>query len=836
MNTLIRGLSLGAAAITAAVGLAVSPATAAELPVEPAASELDIMVASDVHVFAEELWRTADGSISPDFQQAIDGDRKMMPQSQEIFTAYIDKVIARQPDILMIPGDLTKDGEIASHEYVAAQIKRAQDAVPGLIVYVTNGNHDINTPNHSRNYSSQPATQAPFVTPDDYARIYAPVLEQPSITAHYPLPAGAQAGRFSYVAQPAPGYTFIVLDGGKYTADNTDSGKDVQETGGRFTPELLTWATEQIAAAEARGDVVVGMTHWGINEHFSYEPTILSQYLIDDYQNVGQTLMNAGLDYIFTGHMHANDIAVVTGEQGDAETTEISDKRLVDIETGSLVTYPSPSRELTLSRSVTTDAAGERTATATMDITTNYGDWITPLSFTDNLEEFGKEATGFDPGFLRNVIPGLINGYADKIIANGGIEAFLETNWTNGMNVSTLLAGMTGGAAPASFADFKAQVLVPKIAALIEQADGKLQSMGAGFPLPGGLGTLDSGAAPAVVDELFAAVDRMLTRDAQGKVPLATMVTEAAMKLAEVEVVPGHTLIDLATYGYQTHLRGDETPSERPQWVNDIYAKLADGSLIIELADAVIDDSWDTLVRPMLDYVNTVSVTNIAEILENGGSAAADTSMPPLATFGVFTGTIIQQFYFTDWQNGAATWKPEYETLGPVIDMAEAILQEMPILGAGVTVKGKVTDLLRGMLIGTEDAPGLLRGSETVARASALQAAGGIAANASAFLQAALDSLLTDENGTADGHATYVTAHALAPQAPASNAAGDASAPAATPSLTPVATTEQNEATGLAGTGAGPELVTLTILGCLALAAGLVLARRQLHAQNEPTD
>jgi hypothetical protein len=54
----------------------------------------------------------------------------------------------------------------------------------------------------------------------------------------------------------------------------------------------------------------------------------------------GPKLLAAGLKVMFTGHYHANDITMLGGENGDA---------LYDIETGSLVTPPSPFRIITLS-------------------------------------------------------------------------------------------------------------------------------------------------------------------------------------------------------------------------------------------------------------------------------------------------------------------------------------------------------------------------------------------------------------------------------------------------------------------------------------------------------
>ena len=72
------------------------------------------------------------------------------------------------------------------------------------------------------------------------------------------------------------------------------------------------------------------------------EPELLPMYLVNDYERLSTAFADAGMSYVFTGHMHANDIAAMTTEAGST---------LYDIETGSVVTYPSPMRFVTISRS-----------------------------------------------------------------------------------------------------------------------------------------------------------------------------------------------------------------------------------------------------------------------------------------------------------------------------------------------------------------------------------------------------------------------------------------------------------------------------------------------------
>ena len=48
-------------------------------------------------------------------------------------------------------------------------------------------------------------------------------------------------GCLSYVTRIAKGYTLIAVDTGKYSSDQTNSGLDIQETGGTISQPLLNW-------------------------------------------------------------------------------------------------------------------------------------------------------------------------------------------------------------------------------------------------------------------------------------------------------------------------------------------------------------------------------------------------------------------------------------------------------------------------------------------------------------------------------------------------------------------------------------------------------------------
>ena len=63
-----------------------------------------------------------------------------------------------------------------------------------------------------------------------------------------------------------------------------------------------------------------------------------SIYVLTDYKTAGKRLSDAGMNLIFTGHFHANDIVL----------KDFGTSKLYDCETGSLVTAPTPYRFVSL--------------------------------------------------------------------------------------------------------------------------------------------------------------------------------------------------------------------------------------------------------------------------------------------------------------------------------------------------------------------------------------------------------------------------------------------------------------------------------------------------------
>lgn len=380
------------------------PALAAEKPQD---MNLRIAVMSDLHYLSPDM--IAD---TEDFEHAFNSDRKLLKESSSVLREMLERVRADKPDILLVSGDLTKDGEQECHAALAKQLQQLQQDVPGLKIYVINGNHDIRNYN-AKNFNTPDGKAVPATRtePEDFKQIYDFVYSDPTVIATFTPAEGNKAGGLSYVARPVEGLTVIAMDTCRYSSDNTSNGDDEHETSGAISADLEKWVIEQTAAAKARGDLVIGLEHHGLVPHFDVQPTILPMYLVNGYERIAQEYADAGMSVVFTGHMHAVDIAAMTTKAGNT---------FYDIETGSALTYPCPVRFVDLRRST---VGGETNTYMSVSTKTHIG----PIHYTDpatgvayvidDLTEYAREF-GFTTAMLKTVAGDFIKSFFGKYLPN----------------------------------------------------------------------------------------------------------------------------------------------------------------------------------------------------------------------------------------------------------------------------------------------------------------------------------------------------------------------------------------------------------------------------------
>jgi 3',5'-cyclic AMP phosphodiesterase CpdA len=281
----------------------------------PVIKSLKIAVLSDLHYMDPSLLK-ADGSA---FQMYLMQDPKLLAQSGAILQEILRNLVAERPDLVLITGDLTKDGELVSHRSLLRQLQIL--SANHIKVLVVPGNHDINNPDATV-FDGDNSTSVASITPDKFKSLYTDYGYKTAISK--------DPNSLSYVSEPFKDLRILALDANEYY-NNTPLFCVVA---GNIKEATMEWAKMQLADAKAKGKTVIGMMHHGIVEHFIGESVIFPDYLVNNWNDKADELTKAGLKVIFTGHFHANDATLHTS----------GNLSLIDIETGSPVIYHSPFR------------------------------------------------------------------------------------------------------------------------------------------------------------------------------------------------------------------------------------------------------------------------------------------------------------------------------------------------------------------------------------------------------------------------------------------------------------------------------------------------------------
>ena len=271
-------------------------------------------IMSDVHLMAPQLL-VHDGKA---FGEYIANDRKLLVQSPELLDSVIKHVEEFHPQVVLITGDLTKDGERVSHELLVSRyLKPMEDK--GIRVFVIPGNHDVNNP-HAKVYDGEKTERTTSVSAADFANIYKEY--------GYGEAIARDAHSLSYVVQLDPKMRLIAVDACEYEDNNFD--KDICVTAGRIKPETMDFIKRQTEEAHRKGMDVLMMMHHGIVSHFNWQDKVMKEYLVDHWRRQAKQIAKMGIKVCFTGHFHAQDVSQKYG--------------LTDMETGSTVSYPHPYR------------------------------------------------------------------------------------------------------------------------------------------------------------------------------------------------------------------------------------------------------------------------------------------------------------------------------------------------------------------------------------------------------------------------------------------------------------------------------------------------------------
>lgn len=160
-----------------------------------------IVVLSDPHVMAPSLL-VNEGTAWTNY---LNREDRLMDYCQLLF----DEVFGRikqdlRPGLVLISGDLTKDGEQVSHQYLTGELDKLRAL--GIQTLVVPGNHDRGSNSDAVSYDGENTTQVAVATDGWFAAQY----------ANYGYGAGSEREESSltYACEPITGLVVIGIDSG----------------------------------------------------------------------------------------------------------------------------------------------------------------------------------------------------------------------------------------------------------------------------------------------------------------------------------------------------------------------------------------------------------------------------------------------------------------------------------------------------------------------------------------------------------------------------------------------------------------------------------------------
>lgn len=273
---------------------------------------LNFYLVTDTHFFDPSFKRSGAA-----YEKRSISDQKCVAETPAIIDAGFKQIADdKETNIILIPGDLVYRGEYQSHIGLRNRLYKLKEQ--GKKIYLITARHDYDD-NDSFEFDGDKMLPVKAMPRDELRDFYKDFGFDGAISEH--------KESMSYVAQLADGIRLLAL--------NCDG--DCKEFKGLWDNQMK-WALEQIEDAHRTGNYIFAMTHYPLLP-FSPIMNLISDSHLTDWEKRANQFADAGLDLIFTGHMHAQAVTEYVTENGN---------KITDVQTGCFVGCPCAYRKVTI--------------------------------------------------------------------------------------------------------------------------------------------------------------------------------------------------------------------------------------------------------------------------------------------------------------------------------------------------------------------------------------------------------------------------------------------------------------------------------------------------------
>lgn len=274
---------------------------------------LSFYLVTDTHYYDSSFKRSGGA-----YEKRSITDQKCVAETPAIIDAGFEQLARdKDTDIILIPGDLVYRGEYKSHIGFRERLYKLQEQ--GKKIYLITARHDYCEDGEPVEFEGDKLIPVEGMPREELREFYKDFGFDSAISEH--------KESMSYVAQLADGIRLLAL--------NCDG--DCKDFKGIWDGQMQ-WALDEIKKAHDDGQYIFAMTHYPLLP-FSAIMNLIGDAKLTDWETVATKLADAGLDLIFTGHMHAQAVTDYTTEKGNTVT---------DVQTGCFVGCPCAYRKVTL--------------------------------------------------------------------------------------------------------------------------------------------------------------------------------------------------------------------------------------------------------------------------------------------------------------------------------------------------------------------------------------------------------------------------------------------------------------------------------------------------------
>lgn len=267
---------------------------------------------TDTHYYDTSFKRTGNA-----YEKRSKTDQKCVAETPAIIDAGFEQLAAdHDTDVILIPGDLVYRGEYQSHVGFRDRLYKLKEQ--GKRIYLITARHDYCEDGEPVEFEGDELIPVKGMPRAELRDFYKDFGFDAAISEH--------KESMSYVAQLADGIRLLAL--------NCDG--DCKDFKGIWDNQMQ-WALDEIRRAHDEGQYIFAMTHYPLLP-FSPVMNLIGDAKLTDWEKRANEFADAGLDLIFTGHMHAQAITDYATKNGN---------RITDVQTGCFVGCPCAYRKIT---------------------------------------------------------------------------------------------------------------------------------------------------------------------------------------------------------------------------------------------------------------------------------------------------------------------------------------------------------------------------------------------------------------------------------------------------------------------------------------------------------